>query len=183
MKYSVNIYNSVLHYKLATNLQLQKHTLTLNNNDFIIVQRLVKETLEILEEIPASKRAISAACVADFLSLSRPQRGSQQTSPGCGTFHVAGGTIDLFIHGTNRITKDHLAKTCVEIIRQWHNTAAHVRKCRTGLAYSLAEENLDTSPEQRREFHVSASNDMANCRDTPLKSSWRPRKLCQSSST
>ena len=53
---------------MATNLQLLKlkHALTSNNNDFVVVQRLLKEALEILEESPAFKRAISAAYAADL---------------------------------------------------------------------------------------------------------------------
>ena len=85
----------------------------------------------------------------------------------CCAFHVAGGTIELFSHGANRISTDHLSKLCVEIIRQWHNTAAQVRKCWTSFAYSLAEENTDTFLGHSRKFHVSASRDLANCCDIP----------------
>ena len=114
---------------MATSLHPLKHALTTNNYDFIVVQQYLKEALHILKKIPAFKRAVSAAGAADRLSLSQPQHPHHQASPVCGAFHVVGGAIDMFSHGANRITTDHLSKSCVEIIRQWHNTAPQVRKC------------------------------------------------------
>ena len=61
---------------MATNLQLLKDALTSNNNDCIVVHRLLKEALGIPEESLVFKRASSPACATDLLSISQPQLGS-----------------------------------------------------------------------------------------------------------
>ena len=103
---------------MATSLKLLKHAPIANNYNFIKAQQYLKEALHIPEECPAFKQAVNAAGAADILSLPRPQNSRSQASPVHGAFHVAGGTTDLLSHGANRITTEHMSKSCAEVIRQ-----------------------------------------------------------------
>ena len=103
---------------MATNLQLLKHALKSNNNDLMLVRRLFKEALDILEGSSAFKQVTSASYSADLLSLSQSQWETQRASPGAGPFTSRVTPSTCVSHGTSRITVGHLTKSCVELIHQ-----------------------------------------------------------------
>ena len=152
---------------MATNIQLVRVAVNSNNGDLKAAHRLLYEAVIILEESPHYQRARTASSAGALLSLSEPRRSSSLSTPCVGGFHVAGGNINLFSHGMQRVTVGNLTKSCVELRRQWQSTARQVRKCWSSFSYSLVDGNADTFPEHSRKFHGSASRDLAAQKGVP----------------
>ena len=127
------------HYNMATNFDIVSYAVKFNNTGLLLVRRLLKEALDIMDESPAYKKAISVSCASDLLSLSRPPRQAPVLTTTPGAFYIAGDNIDLFSQWARRLQLAHLTKSCVEIIEKWRNPAKQVSKCWSSFAYSLVD--------------------------------------------
>ena len=82
---------------MATNFDTVCYALKVNNNELLLVRRLLKEALGIMDESPAYKRSTSASGAADLLSISRSHHQEPVLTTAPGAFHIAGGNIDMLI--------------------------------------------------------------------------------------
>jgi hypothetical protein len=146
-----------------------KYALDSTGYDVLLSHAHLSRALAILQQSPAYKKASSEAGAAGLLSLSQPTLPSLQPTPQTVAFHVAGGPINLFSHGASRLTTANLNKSCDEIIHQWHNKSAQVRKCWGSFTYDLVEGNTDTFQQHCRKFSDSASRDLSLRRETPQR--------------
>ena len=126
------MFNNLLkdpHCNMAANFDIVSNALKSNNKGLLLVRRLLKEALDIIDESPAYKKAISASCAADLMSLSRPPHQAPVITTTPGAFYITGDNIDLFSQGARRLQLAHLTKSCVEIMEQWRNPAKQISKC------------------------------------------------------
>ena len=152
---------------MTSSLQVLKHAVISNEYDFLLAHEYLSEALDILQKSPAYKKASSDAGAASLMSLSQATYVSGQADRPTVAFHVAGGPIDLFSNGAGRITTKNLNSSCKEIIHQWHNNTAQVRKCWSTFSYDLVAGDTSTFRQHCRKFHGCASRELAQCRGTP----------------
>jgi hypothetical protein len=152
---------------MATGFDLVAIALNCNNNDLIKVRGLLLQAVELVDQSPAYKKITSTSCAANLLALSRQDRPQTNLGTASNAFHIAGGKLDLFSHGSGSLRKEDLTKSCVELMDQWRNPAKQVGKCWSSFAYSLVEGSVDTFPEHSRKFHVCASRDLADRKGVP----------------
>ena len=88
---------------MVTNFDIVSYALKSNNNGLVLVRRLLKDTLDNMDEIPVYKQASNASCAANLLSHAQPKHQKRLFTSVTEAFHVTGGNIDLFIHRVRRL--------------------------------------------------------------------------------